>query len=296
LAGLPARSNADEIKSALEKLCGREVEFGEFLSRLETEGEISDADPDARLMRSGGDGRALDVCYNIQTAVDDKHHMVADFDITGRSDDKGNLQNMAERAMDVMGAGSLTVLADKGYYDGADIAACEENGATCLVAKPAPGGAKKAEGFSHEDFSYDRENDAYTCPCQNQLRFAGTQNGSNGKEYRLYANDAACAKCPRRADCTKTRNREILRLPYQNALDAVDERTRNNKALYRKRREIVEHPFGTIKAVWGFRQFLCRTKPKVGAETALAFLAYNLRRAANVFNENGGSLAAALRG
>jgi transposase len=202
--------NADEIRAALEKLCAREVEFGEFLTRLEIEGEISTIDPDARLMRSGG--------------------------------------------------------------------------------------SKKEKGFSHEDFLYDQETDAYTCPCQNQLRFMRTQTHSADKEYRLYENFAACHKCPRKADCTKGRWRALWRLPYQNALDDVDERTRNGKALYRKRREIAEHPFGTIKAVWGFRQFLCRTKPKAGAETAPAFLAYNLRRAANVFNENGGSLAAALRG
>jgi transposase len=285
----------EQIKEALEKLNQRKAKFEGFLERLETESEISTVDPDARLMRSGGDARALDVCYNVQTVVDSKNHMIADFDITGRSDDKGNLQNMSERAMEVMSTDTLTNLADKGYYDGEDIAACEQNGVTCLVAKPAAGGAKKTEGFGHEAFKYDKEKDCYICPCQNQLRYMRNQKHGNGKEYLVYANYSACGKCPKKKECTKAKYRQILRLPYQDTLDIVDERTRTNKELYRKRQEIVEHPFGTIKAVWGFKQFLCRTKPKVTAETALACLAYNLRRVINIFAGNMEALGAIMR-
>jgi len=285
-----------EIRAALEKLNQRKVKFEDFLTRLETESEISTVDPDARLMRSGGDARTLDVCYNVQAAVDAKHSLIADFDLADNSSDKGNLQNMAEKAMDVMETDALTVLADKGYCDGADIAACEQNGVTCFVAKPNPGGSKKAGEFSRDAFSYNPENDCYTCPCQNTLKFMRTQKHSNGEEYRVYANYSACSACPRRSECTKAKSRQILRSPYQDTLDAVDERTRNNREIYRRRQEIVEHPFGTVKAVWGYRQFLCRGKPKVSAETALAFLAYNLRRAVNIFAATGASLAAAMQG
>jgi hypothetical protein len=69
-------------------------------------------------------------------------------------------------------------------------------------------------------------------------------------------------------------------------LDVVDERTRRNKELYRKRQEIVEHVFGTVKSVWGYKQYLCRRIPKVTAETALAYMAYNMRRAYNIFRES----------
>ena len=110
---------------------------------------------------------------------------------------------------------------------------------------------------------------------------------NNGKEYRVYANYAACNNCPQKAKCTKSGKREILRSPYQDTLDVVDERTHNNKELYRKRQEIVEHPFGTIKAVWGYRQYLCRGKSKITAETALAYLAYNMRRFITIFTELG---------
>jgi len=155
----------EQIAEALKSLNKRKEKYAGLLERVETEGEISTVDPDARLMRQGGDARRLDVCYNVQTIVDSKHHLIADFDVTSCSDDKGNLQHLAEGAMEVMGVETLTNLADKGYYDGQDIVNCEENGVTCLVAKKKPGGTVKSEEFAHERFVYDRENDCYNCPC-----------------------------------------------------------------------------------------------------------------------------------
>ena len=115
------------------------------------------------------------------------------------------------------------------------------------------------------------------------MRYMRNQKDSAGKENRIYANYGACSKCPSKGQCTEGEYRQIYRPLYQDTLDVVDERTRNNKALYRKRQEIVEHPFGTIKSVWGYKQFLCRGKPKVTGETALAYLAYNIRRFFNIF-------------
>jgi hypothetical protein len=276
------------------KLNKRKVKFEELLERVQAEKEVSTVDPDARLMRLGGDARPLDVCHNVQTVVDSKHHLIVDFEIINRSDDKGNLRSLSESAMEALDTDAVTVLADKGYYDGEDIVACEENGVMCLVAKPLAGGTEHSDGFARGDFHYNRENDCYTCPCQNRLRFMRTQNNSDGKEYRVYTNYPACVQCLRRSECTHSKYRKILRLPYQDAMDVVDERTRNNKELYRKRSEIVEHPFGTIKAIWGYKQLLCRGKQVVNAETALAYLAYNLRRAVSIFKENGESLTTAI--
>jgi len=246
---------------------------------------VSTVDPDARLMRSGGDARQLDVCYNVQTVVDSKHHLIVDFDIAERSDDKGNLLTMSEKAKEILEVETVTNLADKGYYDGEDIAACEAAGVTCLVAKPKPGGAKKEEGFTRRDFVYDSEHDCYMCPGKNRMRHMRNQKHSDGKEYRIYANYAACGECPNKDTCTQGEYRQILRPLYQDTLDVVDERMRKNKPLYRKRQQIVEHPFGTIKAVWGYKQFLCRGKPKVTAEVSLAYLAYNMRRVVNIMAE-----------
>lgn len=285
---------ADEIKAALEKLNDRKVKFEELLSKVEEDGEVSTIDPDSRLMHSNGDARTLDVCYNVQTTVDEKYHLIVDFEVTKQANDAGNLENMTEKVKDALEVETFTSLADTGYYDGEDIEKCERNGITCLVAKPKPGGPKKGEGFTRESFIYNKENDCYVCPCQNKLNLMRNQKHSNGKEYRVYANYSDCKKCPKQSECSKSGRREILRLPYQDTLDIVNERTRFNKKLYRRRQEIVEHPFGTIKAVWGFKQFLCRSKEKVIAETALAYSAYNFRRVINIFMADGGNLIQAL--
>jgi transposase len=281
-----SKPDATSIAAALKYLRQRKDKFEELKKRVADEGELSTVDPDARFMRSGGDVRPLDACYNVQTVVDNKYNLIVDFDIAERSDDKGNLYPMSEKTKDVLEVKTITNLADRGYYSGEDIAMCEANGITCLIAKPEPGGFKKEEGFTRKNFIYNQEQDYYECPCKNQLRYMREQKQNDGKMCRAYANYAACSKCPQRSKCTKGRHRQILRSPYQEALDVVDDRTLNNKALYRKRQEIVEHLFGTIKMVWGFNQFLCRTKPKITAETSLAYLAYNFRRVVNIFTEN----------
>jgi len=241
-------------------------------------------------MHQGGEGRKLDVCYNVQTVVDSKNHLVTNFDVTNCANDYGNLKPMSEKAMEVMGVKSLTNLADTGFYDSKDINACERSGITCLVAKPSRNGPKKAEGFDHQDFIYNPKKDIYICPCQKELTYRSDRNHISGREYHIYSNTSECRKCEKKAVCTRRYSREVLRLTYQDVLDRVDERTRENKTLYHKRKEIVEHVFGTVKAVWGFRQFLCRSKMKVTAEMALTYMAYNLRRVFKVSMEKGDRL------
>ena len=276
----------EKIKIALERLKIRKEKYKKLESRLENESEVSTIDTDSRLMRTGGEGRRLDVCYNVQTVVDSKHHLIAGFEVSTCSSDAGNLKAMSEMAKETMGAETLTNLADSGYYDSDDIVACEQDGVTCLVAKPAPGGYKKEEGFQRKDFKYDHEKDVYICPCQKELAHKYDWKHNSGRKYHDYYNARACRECEEKALCTKAKFRQVQRLVCQDTLDIVDERTRKNRELYHKRQEIVEHVFGTVKAVWGYRQFLCRKKPKVTAETALAYLAYNMRRVVNIFAES----------
>jgi transposase len=278
--------SAEAIRAALEKLKQRKEKCEKVEKQLATEREVSTVDPDARLMHCGGDARPFNVCYNVQTAVDSKNHMIVGFDVTNEPYDSGNLDKMTGKAMEVMRVESLTCLADKGYYNGRDLAACERKGVMCLVAKPKLGGTRKAEGYTRLSFEYDKGEDCYICPSKNRLKFTGIYKGADGVESRRYGNYAACKGCTVKRNCTNY-SRVILRRPDEDMLGIVEERTLKNKALYRRRSEIIEHPFGTIKSVWGYRSFLCRTKAKVSAETALAFLAYNLRRFMNIMTENG---------
>jgi hypothetical protein len=282
-----------EIRAALEMLKERKAGFEELYTQVQAEGEISTVDPESRLMHSGGDSRLLNVGHNVQTVVDGKYHMITDFEVTNNSGDSGELHRMSVKALEELEVEEITNLADRGYYNGEDLFACERDGVTCLVAKPETG-PKKTEGFAHKDFKYDQEKDVYECPCGKELRYMRNHRSSAGKERRIYANYEACAHCERKAECTTYRYREVMRLTTQDTLDIVDERTRKNKELYRRRSEIVEHVFGTVKAVWGYKQYLCRGKVKVTAETAMAYLAYNMRRTINIFRESKISLTKAL--
>jgi transposase len=285
--------SGSEIREVLEKLKQRKVELEELYTRVQAEGEVSTVDGESRMMRCGGDSRLLNVGYNVQTVVDGKYHMIVDFEVTNNSGDSGELHKMSMKAKEELEVEEITNLADKGYYNGEDIAACERDGVTCLVAK-LESGPKKTEGFAHKDFRYDKGKDVYVCPCGKELRYRRNYMNSEGKKRKVYVNYEACSQCARKAECTTYRYREIMRLFSQDTLDIVDERTRNNKELYRRRSEIVEHVFGTVKAVWGYRQYLCRGKRKVTAETAMAYLAYNMRRAINIFAESRISLTKAL--
>lgn len=149
----------EEIHTALEGLRQRKKKFENLYSRLKEESEISTVDPDSRLMHQNGDGRTLDICYNVQTAVDAKNSMIVDFEVKSQPDDKGNLFYMAKSTKRVLKVNHITVLADKGYYNGEDILACEKNDISCLVAKPKSGGFKKEVGFSIKEFKYDKNSD-----------------------------------------------------------------------------------------------------------------------------------------
>ena len=186
------RPDAASVKAALKYLQERKAEYEVLNGRIAAEGEISVIDPDARMMRNGGDGRKLDVGYNVQTVVDEKYHLVTDFEVTNCSSDSGELYKMSQKAKEILEVEEFIHLADKGYYNGEDIAACEAAGVTCLVAKPQTG-PEKAKGFNHRDFVYDRENDSYICPCGNRLKYRSTKKPWNGrKESRGYVNYAGC--------------------------------------------------------------------------------------------------------
>lgn len=89
--------------------------------------QISLTDPDARSMATSGRGTGT-VGYNVQTAVDDKHHLIIAHEVTNVGNDRGQLSNMAYQAREEIEAESLTVVADRGYYKGLEILACEQGG------------------------------------------------------------------------------------------------------------------------------------------------------------------------
>jgi hypothetical protein len=279
--------NESEVARAIRELNASKYELRSILAKMDKNGEdqLPTNDPDSRMMVPGGDGRSFDARYNVQCAVDAKNALIMDYNVTNDCNDKGHLKDMADRAKDVMEVDELNALGDKGYYDGDDIAACEKDKTTCYVAKPrAPG--TNPEQFRLDKFTYDKESNTYTCPMKEILQHTYYQT-VNGVPMPVYENYGACRRCVVKSLCTENqKGREIVRQPNQNILDEVNRRTKENPELYKKRGQIVEHPFGTIKSVWGFRSFLCKGFRMVKAEMALTCLAYNFRRVVNIFKKN----------
>jgi transposase len=293
-----ARLDSARITEVLKHLNEKKGMLQDWLNKIEANDgkEISTVDPDAHIMHSGGDGRNLDACYNVQSVADEKHKLIVDFDVSTCPDDEGALPEMTESAKKIMGVDKISAVADKGYYDGDDIEKCEENGATCYVAA-VDGCAHAPDGnYDKKYFKYDAENDCYVGPEGQTLPFRQLQKHKEDKlADRVYYNTKACRECPNREKCTtnKSGGRRVSRNPHQDALDVNNARmlTDEGRQISRERKKIVEHPFGTAKAVWGFRQFLCRGQENTSAEMSLPFLAYNFRRVFKIYKGNGANMA-----
>ena len=238
--------------------------------------QISLTDPDARSMATSGKDTGI-VGYNVQTAVDTKNHLIVAHEVTNVGTDRHQLSNIAEQARTEMGVEMLDAVADRGYYEGEEIRACEEAGITVTLPKPMTSNSKAAGRFGKQDFRYVAAQDAYVCPAGERLtyRFTGEE---NGKKLRRYWT-SACQTCALKAQCTTGPERRIARWEHEAVLEKVQQRLDRNPDKMTLRRQTAEHPFGTIKAWMGATHFLMRGLPKVATEMALNVLAYNMKRA-----------------
>jgi transposase len=252
---------------------------------METEDkQISLTDPDARSMATSGRGSGI-VGYNMQSAVDTKHHLIIVHEVINVGTDRNQLSNMAEQARTAIGAKTIEVVADRGYYDSVEIRACENAGMTVYLPKPMTSGAKAKGRFGKQDFVYIPEDDAYRCPAGERLTYRYT-NEEAGKILRRYWTNA-CQTCSLKSQCTTGHQRRITRWEHEAVLETVQDRLDRNPGKMRLRRETVEHPFGTIKSWMGSTHFQMKTLKNVRTEMALHVLAYNMKRVMMILGVGG---------
>jgi transposase len=237
--------------------------------------QISLTDPDARAMATNGKGTGL-VGYNVQTAIDARHHLIVAHEVTNVGHDRGQLANMAAQAKDAMGLEALEVLADRGYFSGEEILACGPLGVTPILPRPLTSGAKADGRFGKQDFVYDGGEDVYRCPTGERLirRFTSVEGGLTTHKYW----SSNCAGCSLKPECTPSKERRVSRWEHEAVIEAMQERLDHKPKAMRIRRATVEHPFGTLKAWMGATHFRMRTLDKVKTEMSLHVLAYNLKR------------------
>jgi transposase len=278
-AVLPGR--VAHLKQKIAKVKEQMRSLGEVGERMKVspDGQISLTDPDARSMATSGRGTGI-VGYNVQTAVDAKHHMIVAHEVTNVGHDRDQLAHMAKLAKAATAARQLIALADRGYYEGYEILECERAGIAAVVPKPMTSNNLADGLFDKRDFVYDERKDEYRCPA-GQIAIYRYTSVERGKTLHKYWS-SACPNCPMKPRCTTGTNRRLARWEHEGVLDMVQERLDSAPEAAHLRRQTVEHVFGTLKAWMGSSHFLTKTLPRVRTEMSLQVLAYNLKRAIKV--------------
>jgi transposase len=275
------KTKTDRLKEKIEKLKEQmhRLEILKVKMLATPDQQISLTDPDARSMATSGRGSGV-VGYNVQVAVETKHHLIITHEVTNVGTDRSQLSSVAKEAKATLDVEKLDAVADRGYFSGEEILACENAGIMVTLPKPMTSNSKAEGRFGKQDFRYVATEDVYICPAGERLAYHYTTE-ENGLVLRRYWTNA-CQTCAIKQNCTTAKERRITRWEHEQVLEAVQRRLDEHPEKMRLRRETVEHPFGTIKARMGATHFLMKTLPKVATEMALHVLAYNMTRVINI--------------
>jgi transposase len=258
----------------------RALEAREEEVRLAPDQQVSLTDPDARAMTSAGRETSI-VGYNLQTAVDAQHHLIVAHELLNIGSDRAQLSTMAAKAKQAMGVDALDAIADKGYFKGEEIRACEGIGVTAFVPRPLTSGAKAQGRFGKQDFVYVEQENIYRCPAGERLIYRYTSVEADMTLHSYWTSN--CQTCALHDQCTTGKERRIKRWEHEAVVEAMGRRLDRRPEAMRIRRQTVEHPFGTLKAWMGSTHFLTKTLKNVRTEISLHILAYNLKRLIAIF-------------
>jgi transposase len=243
--------------------------------------QVSLTDPDARSMATSGRGTAM-VGYNVQTAVDAEHHLIVAHEVTNIGHDRTLLEPMGQKAKAAMGCGQITALADRGYFNGEQVLACEGTGILPCIPKNDTSSAVKRGFFTRHHFVFDPQSDHYTCPAGETLT-RSRQRPNRQDDLDEYRHLTACFTCALKPQCTPDKLKRFRRWKHESVLDKMQDRLDHLPQAMGIRRQTVEHPFGTLKSWMGSTHFLTKTLEKVRTEMSLHVLAYNIKRMIQIF-------------
>jgi len=272
----------DDIEDQIEKQKERADGYREIETQLKESGEsqASTSDPDSRQMIIRNN--ITEVAYNVQTTVDAKNKLLIDYKVTNNNDSKA-MGNMLQRAKSILRTNQFTALYDKGYHTGSEFKIAHDLNIETLVAIPGQTGHAPDPAYDAENFTYISEGDYYICPQNQHLTTTGKWHKADGYYFKRYATKA-CRSCRVKKQCSKsTKGKGIHRSEYQEYIEHNKEQVEGNKALYKRRQAIVEHPFGTIKRQWDFSYIMTKKgSGRASADVGFMMTAYNLRRIFNI--------------
>ena len=282
---------------ALDHLSQRKKKYKKLEEQVKAarecgETQVSTTDADARALPKKMN--IVEVGYNVLTAAERKNKLITNYEVSNKSDTYA-LSRLAKGAKKVLSKEQFGVLADKGFDTGIELKACAEEQIRTYVSPKKRVHAKKEVAFNKDQFVYEEDSDCYVCPRGEQLTtnhiWYKKNNGKHRKAYRVKHYKLpfkVCNACPDRLACAglsnlnNSKGRYIERSEYQEYIDENIERVQLNKELYRKRQQIVEHQYGTIKRQWGYDYTLVKGLEKVSGEFAIIYTCYNLRRAISI--------------
>ena len=277
----PQSLSREQLKEKIEGYKERRAQYEQLKSDLDQGGEsqISLTDSESRSMRVG---HGVEVSYNVQIVVDQKNKLLVEHEVTNEVIDLGQLSAMAKKAKETLGVETLEVVADRGYYNGEEVKACEQSGITAYVPKSNTSSNLKRGLFTKEDFIYEPDKDCYRCPAGKELSYRH-QSLEQGRQMRTYQ-ISGCKSCGLKSTCSINKKgiRAIKRWVDEAILEAMARRIAENPEKVELRKNLAEHPFGTIKRAMNQGYFLMRGLNKVSTEVSLTILAYNLKRVINI--------------
>ncbi len=257
---------------------------GEILSILNELEEkkrsaINTTDPESGRFR---DSTQVRDGYNCQAVVDDKHGLIVHCDVVSDSNDLGQFSTQIDKAQETLNKRCQTACADAGYANPLDLKKSLEQGVDVIVP------ITRISDF-RDHFTYDKENDTYTCPENHRLVYAGINNRNRSHMYRV-PNPTTCQKCSRFGVCTTSAKGRRVERPFsEETREILEHRYQQSEAktIFCRRKMRVEHPFGHIKSNLGLRTFALRGLAGAKAEAALAATSFNLVRIINLIGVKG---------
>src|ERR1700730_9651404 len=218
-------TGGSRVKNLAEKIAAireRRERHKDMLAELDQTGEsqISLTDPDSRAMAAH---THVAVGYNVQIAVDAKHKLIVEQQVTNQVVAMGLLAQTAEPAKEVLGVERIAVVADRGYFKIEDVEACEKAGIEPYVPRPQRGPSVRAGLFRKDEFSYDPTSDSFLCPAGQHLH-PYSSSLMRGLKKINYRNSQAFRDCAIRSQCTGNQFRSVPRLENEAVLDRMEGR------------------------------------------------------------------------
>jgi hypothetical protein len=285
--------NESKLKDRIKRL---NAHIDKYMQQLDESDEEEDTQDTTDVKRIIADLkiRKSDVCYNVQTSVDAKNKLVAEFEVTNHANDMTSLAQMAKSTADILEKPGIMIVADTGYNNAREIASCIMQGLDPHVAGSdgelcIPCDEHEAEEIiSHENARgvYVKERNIVICP-MGKVMYPGCYK-RNDKSARYY-NGKACSACICKCTDSKYRTFDIRMKKSEFSKDYdIDSlyvkkvKIKVQSEIIKKRKTLIEHPFGTIKRAMGADHVLTKGLHKVTGEFSLVFLAYNLKRVLNI--------------